>query len=253
MKITFLGTGTSQGVPVIACPCHVCKSTDQRDNRLRCSILIENDQGNLLIDTGPDFRQQMLRADVLRLDAVLFTHEHKDHIAGLDDIRAFNYFQNKHMDIYLSSHVEEALKREFAYIFAENKYPGIPLINLHHITDTPFDLMGHHIVPINVSHYIMPVFGFRFGDFCYITDAKTIEKSELDKVKGCKVLVLNALRKESHISHLTLDEALEIIDYVKPEIGYLTHLSHQMGKHEDVEATLPSHVKLAYDGLMIEV
>lgn len=253
MKITFLGTGTSQGVPVIACDCIVCKSTNPKNNRLRCSVLIEGNSGNLLIDTGPDFRQQMLRENVKHLEAILYTHEHKDHIAGMDDIRAYNYFQKKHMDLYLSDHVEEALRREFAYVFAEDKYPGIPLINLHRISKQPFQLLGHTITPIEVSHYIMPVLGFKIDDFCYVTDAKAIEKQELDKMKNVKVLVLNALRKETHVSHFTLQEALDIIEYLKPQQAYLTHLSHQMGLHEEVERELPPHVKLAYDGLKIEI
>lgn len=253
MKVTFLGTGTSQGVPVIACNCEVCTSKDPRDKRLRSSIIVSHNDNNLLVDTGPDFRQQMLREKVKHLEAVLFTHEHKDHIAGLDDIRAFNFFQKKYMDIYLSKHVEDALRREFAYIFAENKYPGIPLINLHRIDSSPFNLLGLDITPIEVSHYIMPVFGYRFNDFSYVTDAKTIEQNQLDKLKNSKVLVLNALRKESHVSHLTLDEALEVIEYVKPNKAYLTHLSHQMGLHEEIESQLPKHVKLAYDGLQIDI
>jgi phosphoribosyl 1,2-cyclic phosphate phosphodiesterase len=253
MKVTFLGTGTSQGVPVISCPCEVCKSTDSKNNRLRCSIMISNQYGNLVIDTGPDFRQQMLRENVQHLDAVLYTHEHKDHIAGMDDIRAFNYFQKKHMELYLSKHVEDALRREFAYVFDEKKYPGIPLINLHRIDSNPFDLLGLHITPISVSHYIMPVFGYRFNDFCYVTDAKTIADSEIDKMKGAKVIVLNALRKETHVSHLNLQEALDIIAYVNPEMAYLTHLSHQMGLHEEVEKELPNNVRIAYDGLKISV
>jgi phosphoribosyl 1,2-cyclic phosphate phosphodiesterase len=253
MKVTFLGTGTSQGVPVISCTCAVCNSNDPKDNRLRCSILISNEKGNLLIDTGPDFRQQMLREHIKNLDAVLYTHEHKDHIAGMDDIRAFNYFQKKYMDLYLSEHVEDALRREFAYVFAEVKYPGIPLINLHRIDAEPFELMGHHVVPISVSHYLMPVFGYRFGDFCYVTDAKTIQSTEIDKMKGAKVIVLNALRKETHVSHLNLEEALEIIQFLKPERAYLTHLSHQMGLHNEVELNLPKNVKLAFDGLKITI
>jgi len=252
MKVTFLGTGTSQGVPVIACTCEVCASNDLRDNRLRCSILVETEAGSFIIDTGPDFRQQMLRQNVKRLDAVLYTHEHKDHIAGLDDIRAFNFVLQKHMNVYLSNYVEDALRREFAYIFAEDKYPGIPLINLHRIDENPFVLLGKTIIPIMVSHYKMPVFGYRIGDFCYVTDAKTISASELDKMKGCKVIVLNALRKETHVSHLTLDEAIEILEYLKPEQAYLTHISHQLGKHQDIEPELPSFIRLAYDGLTIE-
>jgi phosphoribosyl 1,2-cyclic phosphate phosphodiesterase len=215
--------------------------------------MISNQHGNLLIDTGPDFRQQMLREQVKHLDAVLYTHEHKDHIAGMDDIRAFNYFQKKHMELYLSEHVEEALRREFAYVFAEKKYPGIPLINLNRIDSRPFELLGHHITPISVSHYIMPVFGYRFGEFCYVTDAKTIADAEIDKMKGAKVIVLNALRKETHVSHLNLEEALSIISYLNPEIAYLTHLSHQMGLHDEVEKQLPKNVRLAYDGLKISI
>ena len=252
MKVTFLGTGTSQGVPVISCSCEVCKSADLRDNRLRCSILIESNNKHILIDTGPDFRQQMLRAQVTKLDAVLYTHEHKDHIAGLDDIRAFNFFQKKHMDLYLTEHVEKAIRREFAYIFANDNYPGIPLVNLHHIKNAPFNLFGQQIIPIEVSHYKMPVLGYRFEDFCYVTDAKSITSEELDKMKGSKIIVLNALRKESHPSHFTLDEAVEILEYLKPEQAFLTHISHQMGLHKEVEADLPAFIKIAYDGLTID-
>jgi len=252
MKVTFLGTGTSQGVPIIACNCVVCKSTDLKDNRLRCSILISFEGKNIVIDTGPDFRQQMLRNHIKHLDAVLFTHEHKDHVAGLDDIRAFNYFQSKHMDVYLSSYVEAALKREFAYIFIEDKYPGIPLLNLHRIENNEFEIFGVTFLPVEVKHYKMPVFGYRFADFAYITDAKTIDKIELDKLFGLKYLVINALRHETHISHLTLNEALEIVDYLKPEQTYLTHISHQLGLHQEVSKTLPKNVSIAYDGLRIE-
>jgi phosphoribosyl 1,2-cyclic phosphate phosphodiesterase len=253
MKVTFLGTGTSQGVPVIACTCDVCASHDARDNRLRCSILLQTAGGSILIDTGPDFRQQMLRANVNQLDAVLFTHEHKDHVAGLDDIRAFNFSQKKHMDLYLSSHVETALRREFAYIFAETKYPGIPLVDLHRISEEPFELLGNKVIPISVVHYMMPVFGYRFGEFSYVTDAKTIAPEEIDKMKGSKVIVLNALRRESHLSHLTLDEAVSILKYLKPERAYLTHISHQLGLHEAVERELPSFIHLAYDGLVLDI
>jgi phosphoribosyl 1,2-cyclic phosphate phosphodiesterase len=251
MKVTFLGTGTSQGVPVISCKCEVCQSTDFRDNRLRCSILIEINNKHILIDTGPDFRQQMLQAQVNKLDAVLYTHEHKDHIAGLDDIRAFNFFQKKHMDLYLTTHVEEAIRREFAYIFANDNYPGIPLVNLHQIDNSPFILFGERIIPIEVSHYKMPVFGYRLGDFCYVTDAKEIASEEIDKMKGSKIVVLNALRKETHPSHFTLDEAVSILKYIKPEQAYLTHISHQMGLHKEVEAELPSFIKIAYDGMIL--
>jgi phosphoribosyl 1,2-cyclic phosphate phosphodiesterase len=253
MKITFLGTGTSQGVPVIGCNCEVCKSADSRNQRLRSSIHIQDTDLSIVIDTGPDFRQQMLRAGINTLDAVIFTHEHKDHTAGLDDIRAYNYIQQKHMDLYLTSHVEQALRKDYAYIFAEDKYPGIPLVNLRRITNETFKVEHLDVIPVEVFHYKLPVFGFRFRDFTYITDAKTIAANELEKIKGSKTLVINALRREKHISHFTLDEALEIIEEIKPEHAYLTHLSHQMGLHADVEALLPDFVRLAYDNLQIEV
>lgn len=251
MKVSFLGTGTSQGVPVIACNCRVCSSDDLRDKRLRCSVYIEWDTHCLVIDTGPDFRQQMLREKIKRVDAVLYTHEHKDHLAGLDDIRAFNFMLGKHMDIYAGKYVEEAIRREFAYIFAEDKYPGIPLINLHTIENKPFQLFGKKIIPIEVSHYKLPVFGFRIDNFAYITDAKTISEKETEKLAGVHTLVINALRKEPHNSHFTLDEALFFINKVKPKQAYLTHLSHQMGLHSETEAELPEGVNIAYDGLKI--
>jgi phosphoribosyl 1,2-cyclic phosphate phosphodiesterase len=252
MKVTFLGTGTSQGVPVIACGCHVCVSADERNKRLRCSVLIELNNQRLIIDTGPDFRQQMLRQKVQSLNAVLYTHEHKDHTAGLDDIRAFNYFMGTSIDLYLNEYVERAIRREFAYIFEEEKYPGIPQVELIRIKNDPFELFGTSVIPVEVSHYKLPVFGFRFGNFCYITDAKTISAHERNKIRGLKVLVINALRREPHASHLTLDEALDIIDDVRPEIAYITHISHQLGLHTEVESELPANVKLAYDGLIIE-
>jgi phosphoribosyl 1,2-cyclic phosphate phosphodiesterase len=253
MKITFLGTGTSQGIPVIACRCEVCSSSNPKDNRLRCSALVEFNGKTIVIDTGPDFRQQMLKNKVRRLDAVLFTHEHKDHVAGLDDIRAFNFVMKQNMDIYLTDAVEQAIRREFSYIFADTKYPGIPLINLHRITNHPFDLFDQTILPIEVMHYQMPVFGYRIGDFTYITDAKSISEIELEKLEGTKILVINALRRETHVSHFTLNEALELINRIKPQKGYLTHLSHQMGQHEDVMKELPSNVEIAYDGLIVEI
>lgn len=252
MKVTFLGTGTSQGVPVIACGCHVCVSADERNKRLRSSVLIELNNQRLIIDTGPDFRQQMLRQKVQSLNAVLYTHEHKDHTAGLDDIRAFNYFMGTSIDLYLNEYVERAIRREFAYIFEEEKYPGIPQVELIRIKNDPFELFGTSVIPVEVSHYKLPVFGFRFGNFCYITDAKTISAHERNKIRGLKVLVINALRREPHASHLTLDEALDIIDDVRPEIAYITHISHQLGLHTEVESELPANVKLAYDGLIIE-
>jgi phosphoribosyl 1,2-cyclic phosphate phosphodiesterase len=253
LKVTFLGTGTSQGVPVIACHCDVCSSTDRRDKRLRCSVLVEWDNYTIVIDTGPDFRQQMLRNKVKNLDAVVFTHEHKDHLAGLDDIRAFNFFSGRHMDIYANTFVETALKREFAYIFADDKYPGIPLVNIHSITKEPFRVLDKLFIPIEVTHYRLPVFGYRIDNFAYITDAKTIADEEIDKLKDIDVLVINALRHHVHPSHFNLEEALQFIELVKPKTAYLTHLSHQMGEHAAVETTLPPYVRIAYDGLVINV
>ncbi|MCX6181002.1 MAG: MBL fold metallo-hydrolase [Bacteroidetes bacterium] len=253
MKITFLGSGTSQGMPVIACECEVCASTDAKDNRLRVSIMIETEGKVFVIDAGPDFRQQMLREKVKKLNAIVFTHEHKDHIAGLDDVRAFNYITKKPAEIYASDLVQVALKREFHYVFSGIDYPGIPQLNLHTINNSPFEIEGVKFIPISVLHYKLPVYGFRIGDFTYITDANYISEEELEKVKGSKILVLNALRKEKHISHFTLDEAVDLIKKVKPEKAYLTHISHMMGKHADVSKELPDGIELAYDGLNFEV
>ena len=253
MTVTFLGTGTSQGVPVIACGCEVCTSIDPHDNRLRSSIMIESDDKTVVIDSGPDFRYQMLREKVKKLDAIVFTHEHKDHIAGMDDIRAFNYFQNAPVDIYAVPRVQEALKREFAYVFAEFKYPGIPQVNLHTIGLEPFDIGSIHFIPIEVMHYKLPVLGFRINDFTYITDAKTVSPTEVEKIKGTKILVINALQTQSHISHFTLDEAVLFAQEVGAAKTYLTHISHRMGRHEDVSAQLPEGIELAYDGLKIVI
>ena len=253
MKVRFLGTGTSQGVPVIACDCEVCQSSDPKDQRLRCSVLIETEKKSIVIDTGPDFRQQMLRENVQRLDAVLMTHEHKDHLAGLDDVRAFNFKQGRDVDVFATPPVQEAIQREYSYIFAENKYPGIPRIALHHLDKSPLNVAGIQVIPIEVMHYKMPVMGFRIDDFTYITDAKTIAEEEMEKIKGSKVLVLNALRKEDHISHLTLDEAIKIGEEIEPDRLYLTHISHLLGLQKEIEKTLPSFVKLAYDGLHINL
>ncbi len=253
LRITFLGTGTSQGIPLIACKCNVCQSTNLKDKRLRTSVMIETDDLCIVIDTGPDFRQQMLSQKVEKLDAVLFTHEHKDHTAGMDDVRAFNFIQKKHIDIYASLRVQEAIRREFSYIFSDEKYPGIPLINLHTITNQPFVINNTNITPIQVLHYKLPVFGFRIGDFTYITDANKIDEEEKMKIKGSKVLVLNALRREPHISHFTLNEAIALVNELKPEKAYFTHISHQLGLHQDVSAELPQHIFLAYDGLSLEI
>jgi phosphoribosyl 1,2-cyclic phosphate phosphodiesterase len=254
MKITFLGTGTSQGIPVIACKCIVCQSTDKKDKRYRSSVLIELDGKNLVIDTGPDFRSQMLENQVEHLDALLFTHEHKDHIAGLDDVRPFNFKQGTSIPIYCSSQVEKAIKREYHYIFADQKYPGIPELELHIIENESFQIFNNQkIIPIEVNHYLMKVFGFRINDFTYITDAKTIDQSEISKIQGTKTLVVNALRHESHISHFSLQEALELIDFIKPENAYLTHISHLFGTHKKMEIDLPENVFFAYDGLQLIV
>lgn len=253
MKITFLGTGTSMGVPVISCNCGVCTSSDARDNRLRSSVMIEVDGKTIVIDTGPDFRQQMLRENVKQLDAVLLTHGHKDHTGGLDDVRAFNFFLMKTIDVYARMDVQESIKKEFSYAFAENKYPGVPQIELFTIENEPFMIDDLFVIPIDAMHHHLPVFGFKIGDFTYITDANYISKEEKKKIKGSKVLVLNALRRKEHLSHFTLEQALEIMEEIKPERGYLTHISHQLGLHEEVEKELPPFVKLAYDGLVINV
>ena len=253
MRITFLGTGTSQGIPVIACECGICSSPDKRDKRLRSSILVEAKGKVIVIDTGPDFRQQMLREKVLSLDAVVFTHEHKDHVAGLDDVRAFNFRLQRPVDIYSTVSVQAALRREFHYAFDSVRYPGVPELNLIEIENKPFDVCGLHFIPVEVMHYRLPVLGFRIGDFTYITDAKTITEKELEKIAGTKILVLNALRKSEHISHFTLDEALALMEKIKPDKGYLTHISHLLGKHEDISSELPDYVELAYDGLAIEM
>ena len=253
MTITFLGTGTSQGVPVIACSCEVCTSVDKHDKRLRSSILIESDTTTVVIDSGPDFRYQMLRAKVQKLDALVFTHEHKDHVAGMDDIRAFNYKQQAPMDIYANERVQNTLKREFPYVFDEHKYPGIPQVNLHTINTEPFTAGDIQFTPIEVLHYRLPVLGFRINDFTYITDAKTVSDIEKQKIRGTKILVLNALQKQEHISHFTFQEAIDFALEVGAETTYFTHISHRLGKHADVSAELPPGIKLAYDGLKFEI
>ncbi|TAM95153.1 MAG: MBL fold metallo-hydrolase [Chitinophagaceae bacterium] len=253
MKITFLGTGTSQGVPMIACSCKVCTSENPKDKRLRSSILIQNHDLNIVVDTTPDFRYQMLRVGLKRLDAILITHSHKDHIAGMDDVRAFNYFQKKPVDIYATLPSQEVIKKEFSYAFAENKYPGIPEIRLHTIDSALFQVGRLPILPVGVLHYKMPVTGFRIDDFTYITDANYISEKEKEKIKGTKILVLNALRSEHHVSHFSLPEALALADELKVERAYFTHISHQLGLHDEVSSRLPKGRYLAYDGLTLEM
>lgn len=253
MKITFLGTGTSQGVPMIACTCHVCSSPDSKDKRLRSSVLVQKNGENIVIDTTPDFRYQMLRAKITHLDAVLITHSHKDHIAGMDDVRAFNYFQQKAIDIYATYPSQEVIRREFFYAFAEKRYPGIPDINLLTISKSAFDVAGLSIIPIDVMHYKMPVTGFRIGDFTYITDANYISEEAKEKIKGSKIMVLNALRIEPHVSHFNLQQAIALADELEVERAYFTHISHQLGRHEEVSRILPKERYLAYDGLELEV
>lgn len=253
MKVTFLGTGTSQGIPIISCDCKVCASTDSKDKRLRTSIMIEKDDVVIIIDAGPDFRYQMLRQNVKRIDAVLITHGHKDHTGGLDDVRAFNYFMKKPVDVYSSLEVQKVIRNDYVYAFAANKYPGVPEITLHTVTNEPFNICGIDITPIEVMHYKMHVFGYRIGDFTYITDANYISEDEMKKITGSKTLVINALRRKQHVSHFTLEQALEIIKKLNPEVAYLTHISHQLGLHEEVEKELPANVHMAYDGLSIEI
>lgn len=253
MRVTFLGTGTSQGVPFIGCPCPVCNSKDPRDNRLRSSVWIETPDVSIVIDSGPDFRYQMLRAGVKRLDAIIFTHGHKDHVAGLDDIRPYNFFTKKAVQVYATSETQEALKREFSYIFTNPTYPGIPQVDIHTIVPSRrFEVGGLEITPIRLLHYQLEVLGFRIGDFTYITDANYIAPGELAKVKGSKALVLNALRHEEHLSHYTLSQAVEVAEETGVQEAYFTHISHQMGLHAEVEATLPANMHLAYDGLVLE-
>ena len=252
LKITFLGTGTSQGVPVIGCGCAVCSSKDPKDQRLRTSVLITKGEVNIAVDAGPDFRQQMLRAGVQDLQAILLTHEHNDHVIGLDDVRAFNFRQWKKMPVYATLPVQAELKKRFSYIFDKNPYPGAPMVELRTLSkDEIFEVGNITFIPIEVMHGTLPVLGFRIGDFTYLTDVKTIEPTELEKVKGSRILVLNALHHTEHHSHLNLKEALELIQQLQPEQAYLIHVSHKMGLHESVSKSLPPNVQLAYDGLEI--
>ncbi len=251
VQLEFLGTGTSQGVPVIGCTCAVCVSIDAKDKRLRSSVFVRYNGVRLLVDTGPDMRQQLLRAGVSTFDAVLYTHEHADHIMGLDDIRAINFMNDRNMPLYASERVERAIRSVFPYAFAEQKYPGVPMVHFERIGNGPFEVQGQTIIPIQAMHAFMPVTGFRFGDLTYLTDVKSISEAELEKVIGSKVVVVNALRIAPHHSHLNLEEALELAAAVGAERTYFTHISHLLGTHAEVSALLPEGVELAYDGLTI--
>ncbi|MGB6267394.1 MAG: MBL fold metallo-hydrolase [Olleya sp.] len=253
MKITFLGTGTSQGIPVIGSTHPVCLSTNPKDKRLRVSVMVQWDDNTFVVDCGPDFRQQMLRANPKKIDAILFTHEHADHTAGIDDIRPYCFRQGE-MPIYAHKRVIEQLKIRFEYVFAtENRYPGAPNVKVNQIKNDPFTVNGKQIIPIEGFHHKLQVFGFRFDQFAYLTDIKTIAKAEINKLKNLEVLVINALREEEHISHLNLNEALEIVNIIQPKRAYFTHISHLLGFHEDVQQKLPKNVFLAYDQLEITI
>jgi len=253
VKVTFLGTGTSQGIPMIGCKHPVCLSNDQKDKRLRSSAMIEFNNHRYIIDCGPDFRQQMLKNEVEGIDGILFTHEHTDHLIGLDDIRPF-YFHQGNIPLYAEPRVIKALEKRFDYIFdVKNKYPGIPSVDIFPISEKPFYLHDLEVIPIRVYHGKLPILGFRFGDFTYITDAKTIPDTEIEKIKGTRVLVVNALRREPHLTHFNLEEALEFVKKVNPEKAYFTHISHLLGFHEEVEKNLPNHIHLAFDNLKITI
>ena len=251
MKITFLGTGTSLGVPIIGCKCRICDSVNPKDKRLRSSVMIETKGKKIIIDTGPDFRQQMIREKVKRVDAVLYTHEHRDHVAGLDDLRSFNYIMQKKMELYATEYVQKSLHNQFEYVFSEKKYPGIPEITFHTIENKPFTVEGINITPVQVKHMHLPVLGFRIGNFTYITDANSIPEEEKKKIIGSEVLVLNALRREAHPSHFTFDEAIAMAKELNCEKTYFTHISHTLGLHEEVNEELPDNINLAFDGMSL--
>ena len=251
MYITLLGTGTSQGIPVIACDCQVCKSENFKDKRLRCSVMLEVNNQVFVIDTGPDFRQQMLRENVRNIDAILFTHHHKDHVAGLDDIRAFNHKWKKDMQLYCTDITKNALENEFPYVFTEDKYPGVPRVNINVIKNKPFQINNVTIEPIEAKHYKMSVLGFRINNFVYLTDVSYISELEKEKMRNADLIILDALRKKEHISHFNLEEALDLLRDIKPKKALLTHISHYMGLHDIVNQELPKNIKLGYDGQKI--
>jgi phosphoribosyl 1,2-cyclic phosphate phosphodiesterase len=251
MKITILGSGTSQGVPVIACSCEVCISLNSKDNRLRSSVMIEVDNLNLVIDTGPDFRQQMLREKVMKVDSILFTHHHKDHVAGMDDIRAFNYKSKSDMPLYCNGTTSDALKLEFPYIFSGFNYPGVPKVAINVIENKPFTINKTIITPIEVLHYKLPVLGFRIKNFVYLTDVSEVSEKEKEKMKGADLIILDALRKKTHFSHFNLEQALALLEELKPKQALLTHISHYMGLSDIINKELPDHINLAYDGQVV--
>ncbi len=252
LEITILGSGTSQGIPVVGCTCDVCQSNDTNDKRLRTAALLQHNGTTVAIDAGPDFRQQMLREKVGRLDGILVTHNHKDHTAGIDDVRAFNWIQQKPMNIFARRSVLTAIREEYFYAFEENPYPGVPDINLNELDGSSFRINDMELTPIEAMHHRMPVYGYRTGNFSYLTDANFIETGELNKMKGSRFVVINALRREKHISHFTLEEAVDILQYLRPEKGFITHISHQMGKHSDLEKELPDGIFPAFDGMKLQ-
>lgn len=252
MKVTILGSGTSQGVPVIACDCKVCRSTYEHDKRLRCSAMIDIGDKKLIIDAGPDFRTQMLRARVKDVTALLLTHEHKDHIGGLDDIRAFNWVKNREVDIYCNQRTKDAIYKDYDYAFTAFRYPGVPEMNIHVIDEDPFWIDNIKVIPVTVMHYKLPVSAFRIDNFAYVTDANFISEKNMKKLEGVEYMVINALRKEIHLSHFTLDQALLVVKRLNVKQAYITHIGHQMGLHEEVSLELPKNVKLAYDMLSFE-
>lgn len=253
MKLTILGSGTSQGVPVIACDCPVCRSADKHDKRLRCSAMLEVDGKKIIFDAGPDFRYQMLRSGVKDIRAILLTHEHKDHIGGLDDVRAFNWVKQGAVDVYGSARTRDVVYKDFAYAFAEFRYPGVPEIEYHEVGEHPFLIDDIRVIPLPVLHYKMSVLGFRIGNFAYITDANIIPLCSMEMLTGVEYLVLNALRKEKHLSHFNLTQALEVIGQLNLKQAFLTHIGHQMGLAAEVSRELPANVMLAYDTLEFDI
>lgn len=254
VKVEVLGSGTSQGVPVIMCDCEVCTSTDKRDNRLRCAITIAHGDHNIVVDVGPDFRQQMLRCGLSKIDAVLLTHEHNDHIIGLDDLRPYNFKQKKDINVYASNRVLADIKNKFHYAFTKQTYPGAPGYKLHEIEHGSKWMLGDlEITAFEVMHGNLPILCYRFNDFVYVTDAKTLDSKSKEIIRGCDTLIVNALRNKEHWSHFTLVEALAFIEEMQPRQAYLTHMSHLLGKHKDVEAKLPANVKLCFDGMRFDV